>query len=80
MSNFFVYNDNEDGTIVFEDYKVLHFEEVDEYDEHEILYDDELEYLLPVPPDIYSNDHPWDNIPNIRYRNRPDIWMLNINI
>lgn len=80
MSRFFVYNDNEDDIIIFEDYKVLHFNE-EEYNEKEFTYDDdELEYLLPVEPDIYSDDHPWDHRHDKRYRHRPDIWMMNIDI
>ena len=84
MSRYFVYNKDFDSNIVTFNNDNIYIEDAfntdddvssddgeEDYDEHE------LEYLLEEPPDIYSNDHPWDTR-KVSYRNRPEIWMLNV--
>lgn len=77
--SFFIYNDNELENIV------LHPDYLEIISENEYFDDDGeqepefLEWLLPEPPDIYKDDHPWDTRVN-RYRFRPDIFMMDQNL
>lgn len=83
----FVYFDNDWDDVIFQDdsltYDNITFdslnEESDEETDQEIdEFYYELEDLIERPPDIYSDDHPWDNRINTMYRFKPEIWMLNV--
>lgn len=76
MSRYFIYHENEFDDVVFDDERI-HIEEYDEFNiKNEIEELEELEWLLEEPPDIYSDEHPWDTRVN-NYRFKPEVWMLN---
>lgn len=76
-NNNFVFNDNDFDQVVFENDYINYYSDEDEFHD-DIEPEPELEWLLPEPPDIYSNDHPWDTLHQRKYRFRPDVWLFNI--
>lgn len=79
MSKYFLFNDNELDLIRFNTNGLDIIS--DESDiECDVDYEEDVdEWLLEEPPDIYSDDHPWDSR-KYSYRHRPDIFMLNVNL
>ena len=76
--NNFVFFDNDFDHVVFKDYHIDYYSDKDDLEYSYVDDEPELEWLLEDPPDIYSDNHPWDTLHNKKYRFRPDIWMLNI--
>ena len=73
---------NEITTIIFEDYKIMELDENLVFDEEHYNDDDliEEEYSnILNQKDIYNDEHLWDTRVN-RYRFKPEIWMLNIEL
>ena len=75
MSKYFIFNDNEFDNVIFDNECIFFEAQNIMYEDEE--YEEELEWLLEEPPDIYSNDHPWDNR-YYSYRHKPEVWMLNV--
>ena len=64
---------NEYEVIVFEDHQINFLDDSphDSSDEET----PEVECTLIIDePDIFTCEHPWDDIPNLRYRFKPEFW------
>jgi hypothetical protein len=64
---------NEYEVIVFENYQINILED------ESLHYSDEetpdIEYTTTAEEnDIFTSEHLWDNIPNLRYRFKPEFW------
>ena len=71
---------NEMTTIFFDNDKIIEFDENDDYeedifDENDDFIDESIDHN-----DIFSDDHIWDTIPTMRFRNKPEIWMINVSL
>tara|TARA_Y100000389_G_scaffold198407_1_gene234855 strand:+ start:1116 stop:1367 length:252 start_codon:yes stop_codon:yes gene_type:complete len=71
---------NEFDTVVFQDYKILTTDSIDENEctENDTYDGVEDEVSNENISNIYSDEHIWDSLPMRRYRNRPEIWMIPI--
>lgn len=84
MPSYFIQHDNDWDDVIFDDdrikYDNITFDDDINEDDYEDELDFELEDLIERPPDIYSDDHPWDRRRFKVYRFNPEIWMLNVEL
>jgi hypothetical protein len=65
---------NEYEVIVFQDYQInLLEDDLDDSSDEDILEIIECNMIIEEQ-DIFTCEHPWDNIPNLRYRFKPEFW------
>lgn len=64
---------NEYEVIVFEDHQI-NFLDDSPHDSSDEETPEVERTLIIEEPDIFTCEHPWDDIPNLRYRFKPEFW------